>query len=83
MLFVLCYSSLCVLRVGTVYNDYLAVDLARFALKGLLTKTGVDPNSIDYLTMGTVIQEPRTSKYVVAPIFTDIVVFAVEQHFYI
>lgn len=46
---------------GTVYGDYLAVDLARMAIKGLLTKTAVDPSSIDYLYYGTVIQEPRTS----------------------
>lgn len=31
------------------------------AIKGLLTKTAIDPNSIDYLMYGTVIQEPRTS----------------------
>ena len=48
---------------GTAYNDYLAVDLARFAIKGLLVKTAVDPEMIDYLCMGTVISEPRTSKY--------------------
>lgn len=46
---------------GSVYGDYLAVDLARMAIKGLLTKTAVDPNSIDYVFYGTVIQEPRTS----------------------
>lgn len=46
---------------GTVYGDYLAVDLARLAMKGLLTKTALDPKLIDYLYFGTVIQEPRTS----------------------
>jgi len=46
---------------GTVYSNYLAVDLARLALKGLLTKTALDPASIDYLYYGTVIQETRTS----------------------
>ena len=39
----------------------MAVDLGRMALKGLLTKTALDPKSIDYLMYGTVIQEPRTS----------------------
>ena len=48
--------------IGTLYNDYLAVDLARFAIKGLLVKTALDPNLIDYLCMGSVIAEPRTSK---------------------
>lgn len=46
---------------GTVYNKYLAVDLARFALKGLVNKTAIDPKDVDYLFYGTVIQEPRTS----------------------
>ena len=46
---------------GSVYGKYLAVDLGRLALKGLLTKTALDPASIDYLYYGTVIQETRTS----------------------
>lgn len=46
---------------GTVYGDYLAVDLARMALKGLMAKTALDPELIDYMYMGTVIQETRTS----------------------
>jgi acetyl-CoA acyltransferase len=44
-----------------MYKDYMAVDLGRFALKGLLDKTALDPASIDYLYYGSVIQEPRTS----------------------
>lgn len=44
-----------------MYKEYLAVDLARFAIKGLLTKTAIDPEQIDYLCMGTVIAEPKTS----------------------
>lgn len=46
---------------GTVYGKYLAVDLGRMALKGLLTKTALQPELIDYLYYGTVIQETRTS----------------------
>lgn len=46
---------------GTTYNNYLAVDLGRLALKGLLVKTALDPATIDYLYYGTVIQEARTS----------------------
>jgi acetyl-CoA acyltransferase len=45
----------------TVYNDYMAVDLARMALKGLITKTAVDPKVVDYIYLGTVIQDSRTS----------------------
>ena len=46
---------------GSTYNNYLAVDLGRMALKGLLVKTALDPKLIDYLFYGTVIQEPKTS----------------------
>jgi acetyl-CoA acetyltransferase family protein len=46
---------------GTSYNDYMAVDLARFALQGLLTKTAISPKLVDYVVLGTVIQEVRTS----------------------
>lgn len=46
---------------GTVYGKYLAVDLARMAMKGLLTKTALDPATIDYLYYGSVIQETKTS----------------------
>ena len=46
---------------GTAYKKYIAVDLARMAMKGIIDKTAVDPKSIDYLFYGTVIQEARTS----------------------
>lgn len=46
---------------NTTYSDLLAVDLSRLALKGLITKTAVDPKAVDYLYFGTVIQEPKTS----------------------
>jgi hypothetical protein len=42
---------------GTAYQDLIAQDLGRMALKGLITKTAIDTSKIDYLTMGTVIQE--------------------------
>ena len=45
----------------TAYNDLMAYDLARLALRGLMTKTGVSPDSVDYVFMGTVLQEVRTS----------------------
>ena len=31
---------------GTTYNKYLAVDLGKFAMKGLLTKTAIDPKLV-------------------------------------
>lgn len=44
---------------GTLYANLLGVDLARSALKGLITKTALDPKTIDYITLGTVIQEGK------------------------
>ena len=44
---------------GTAYANLLGVDLARNALKGLITKTALDPKTIDYITLGTVIQEGK------------------------
>lgn len=41
----------------TSYNDARAYDLSRAAVHGLLTKTAIDPASIDYVLWGTVIQE--------------------------
>jgi len=46
---------------GTAFNDLIAQELGRAAIKGLLTRTAVDPATIDYVIMGTVIQESRTS----------------------
>jgi len=46
---------------STIYNDLLAVDLCRLSLKALLNKTALDPALIDYVTIGTVIQETKTS----------------------
>ncbi len=41
----------------TVYTDMMAYDLSRLALKGLLTKTALDPKTVDYVLYGTVSQE--------------------------
>lgn len=42
---------------GTIFKDLIAQDLGRMAIKGLLTKTALDPADVDYVTYGTVIQE--------------------------
>jgi len=42
---------------GTAFNDMISQELARHALKGLITKTALNPAEMDYLCMGTVIQE--------------------------
>ena len=43
----------------TAYNDMMAYNLARLALHGLLEKTAVDAAAVDYVLMGTVIQEAK------------------------
>lgn len=48
-------------RSQTGYKDLIAYDLARMALKGLITKSGADPAVIEQVIMGTVIQEVNTS----------------------
>jgi len=42
---------------GTLFNNYIAQDLGRMAIKGLLARTGVEPSSLDYVIYGNVIQE--------------------------
>ena len=49
------------LTSGTGFQDYIAQDLGRFAIKGLLTKTALPPSEVDHVVYGTVIQEVRTS----------------------
>ena len=45
----------------TVYKNELAVELAQKSIRGLLTKTAMNPKDIDYILYGTVIQESKTS----------------------
>jgi acetyl-CoA acyltransferase len=46
---------------STLYKNDMGVDLSRMALKGLMTKTALNPALVDDIIFGTVIQEPRTS----------------------
>ena len=46
---------------STIYEDQLAVDLQRLAYQGLVTKTALNKEDVDYILSGTVIQEVRTS----------------------
>ncbi|KAM9496009.1 trifunctional enzyme subunit beta, mitochondrial [Clarias gariepinus] len=46
---------------GTTYSDLMPHDLARGALQGLLNKTGIPKDAVDYIVYGTVIQEVKTS----------------------
>ncbi|KAF4522496.1 hypothetical protein B566_EDAN002581 [Ephemera danica] len=46
---------------GTTYSKLMPHDLARHSLMGLLKKTGIPKELIDYVIYGTVIQEVKTS----------------------
>lgn len=48
-------------KPGTAYRSYRPHDLARFAIRGLLDRTGLDPGKVDRVIMGNVIQDPQTS----------------------
>ncbi len=48
-------------RSGTGYVDLMAYDMGRMILKGLLTRTGLDPNEVDRVVMGCVLQDVETS----------------------
>jgi len=49
------------LKSGTDYMDLMSYELGTYAIKGLLTKTGVDPKDIEQVIMGTVISNLQTS----------------------
>jgi len=49
------------LRSGTDYKDLMSYDLARMAIKSLLTKTQVDVNKVDWVIMGNVVSNITTS----------------------
>merc|ERR1719370_1499324 len=49
------------LMSGTDYKSLMPHDLQRYALIGLVNKLGLDKSIVDYICMGTVIQEVKTS----------------------
>ena len=49
------------LTSGSDYKSLMPHDLQRYALTGLVNKTGIDKSLVDYFCMGTVIQEVKTS----------------------
>ena len=49
------------MRSGTEYFDLISYDLGRTVLKGLLTRTELEPHKVDRVIMGTVVQNVRTS----------------------
>ncbi|XP_060106729.1 trifunctional enzyme subunit beta, mitochondrial [Heteronotia binoei] len=46
---------------GTTYADLMPHDLSRASLQGLLYRTNVPKEAVDYIVYGTVIQEVKTS----------------------
>ena len=48
------------LRSGTDYADLMSYQLGAFAIKGLLAKTGLDPELVDKVIMGNVISNIKT-----------------------
>jgi len=49
------------LKSGTGFKNLMAYDLARTAISGLVSKTGISPEDVDETILGTVIQEVRTA----------------------
>ncbi len=49
------------LRSGTGYSDLTAYDLGRMAVSSLLHRVPIEPEEVDLLVMGTVIQDADTS----------------------
>lgn len=49
------------LTSGTDYKNLMPHDLARTALHGLVKRTGIEKDIVDYIIYGTVIQEVKTS----------------------
>ncbi len=48
------------LKSGTDYMDLMSYQLGQFAIKGLLDKTGIDPNEVDRVILGNVISNVKT-----------------------
>jgi acetyl-CoA acyltransferase len=48
-------------RSGSGYVDLMAYDMGRMVLRGLLTRTGLPPDRLDRVVMGSVIQDVQTS----------------------
>lgn len=49
------------LKSNGAFHPLMTHDLGRYAVTGLLQRSGVDPEAVDLVVMGSVIQDPRTS----------------------
>jgi acetyl-CoA acetyltransferase family protein len=43
------------------FSSFMAHDLGKFAINGLIQKSGLEPSLVEYVCMGTVISNPHTS----------------------
>ena len=53
------------LQSGTDYKNLMPHDLQRYALTGLVNKTGIDKNIVDYICTGTVIQVITNPQFII------------------
>ena len=51
------------LQSGTDYKNLMPHDLQRYALTGLVNKTGIDKSIVDYICTGTVIQVKQNMSF--------------------
>jgi acetyl-CoA acyltransferase len=49
------------MKSGTAFYDMMAWELGRYAVKGLIARTGIDPSVIQYVIMGTVMADISTT----------------------
>jgi acetyl-CoA acetyltransferase family protein len=49
------------MRSGGKFFQMMSHELGNYAINGLINKLGIDPTSIEYVCMGTVLSDPNTS----------------------
>ena len=49
------------MKSGTAFYDLMSWELGRYAVKGLIARTGIDPSLVDYVIMGTVMSDISTT----------------------
>ena len=69
------------LMASTDYKNLMPHDLQRYALTGLVNKTGIDKNIVEYLCMGTVIQVRILSYPTSQPVRKFLKKFSLSYHY--
>ena len=49
------------MRSGTAFYNMMSWELGRYAVKGLIARTGIDPSLVEYVIMGTVMSDISTT----------------------